>query len=154
MKKLFIILCIICVSVITGCENNLEPNQLTIDATPTPQQTENVSIQETISFDIVNGEQGEYGKSRTINKNTEFEKTFFEYHIPTGTYTVSNKAETGACQISVYSDEYIKVDGVDEPKETIATVVVFANESATISLSEGQHLKLSDGSETLSFKQQ
>lgn len=125
-------------------------------ADTTTEETERPTEEpvEQLSFEIVNGQSGEYAKSRTVNKGTEFEETFYEYHIPVGTYTVTNKSSKSACQISICSNDYTKVDGWDEPKEIFGTAVVFANESSTITVEEGQHLNLSDGSETLYFEKQ
>lgn len=110
--------------------------------------------EEKISFEILNGELGQYGQSRTINANTEFEESILEYHIPSGTYTVTNKSKEETCQISIYSNEYTKVDGWDEPMETYGAEVIAPNESVSITITDGQHISISDGSAKILFEEQ
>lgn len=112
------------------------------------------SVERKISFEIINGQAGQYGKSRTVNKGTEIEETYYAYHIPVGTYTVTNKSNGAECEISIFSDEHTQMYGIEVPVETFGEVTVSANQSSTITVGEGQYLYLSNGSQTLYFEMQ
>lgn len=90
------------------------------------------------------GEAGEYGVPFTMNEGTEFEETYYIYHIPTGTYKVTN---TGAytTQVSVYSDETtITEDGWEEVAETFEVKLIDAGQSDTITVPEGAHVDIQE----------
>lgn len=95
-----------------------------------------------LSFELIAGEQGEYGELITVNKDTEFEEVFYIYHIPAGTYTVTNIGEY-MNQFNVYSNEYVvNEDGWEEISEAYYVKVLNPGESDTFTIEEGQHVDI------------
>lgn len=110
-------------------------------------------IKPELTFCIDNVDLGEYGKRKTLNPKTDGEYTFIEYHIPAGKYKVTNNAVKGAVQVTVYSDEYVKNSaGWEEAKDSFDIAVISPTESATISISNNQHIKCADGETNLFFE--
>lgn len=92
-------------------------------------------------FEIIAGEAGEYGKSLVYNKDTEFEETIIAYYIPAGTYTITNIGDNSD-QLNICSDEKaVSAAGWEEPAEAVAKLVD-AGESATLTISDGQHIEI------------
>ncbi len=104
-------------------------------------------------FMIDNVELGEYGKKKTVNKDTESEYTFIEYHIPAGKYKVTNLHPKTITQLSVYSNKYVKNDsGWEEAAESFGIFVLTPEKSEIITIGKDQHIKCSDGETKLSFE--
>lgn len=104
--------------------------------------TEDVVDEQPLTFELVAGEQGEYGEIITVNKDTEFEETFYIYHIPAGTYKVTNTGEY-MNQFNVYSDEYVvNEDGWEEIAEAYYVKVLKPGESDTFTIEDGQHVDI------------
>ena len=113
-------------------EKTNELTKPTSEETPTPA----------ISFDLVAGEAGEYGKYVTFNEGTEFEETFYAYYIPAGVYTVTNVGEYVG-QISVYSNGiHVTEEGWEEPAESGDVALLDVNESTTITIRENQYVEI------------
>ena len=99
------------------------------------------------SFYVTEGEPGDYGCERTLNKGTEFEETKFYYLIPEGDYTITNMGSYSA-QVSVYKDEVAKNEaGWEEFTETFECVVLDSGESATLQIGENQCVEITEGGE-------
>lgn len=108
----------------------------------TEDTTEDVSEEEPFSFELIAGEQGEYGELFTINKDTESEETYYIYHIPAGTYTVTNIGEY-MNQFNVYSDEIVvNEDGWEEVAEVYYVKVLAVDESDTFTIEDGQFIEI------------
>ena len=91
--------------------SNEEENKTTTETPTAVETTENTATEEPkqeekLVFELVAGEQGEYGKMITYNKGTEFEENFYAFYVPVGTYTVTNVGKYMS-QLNVYSDEII-----------------------------------------------
>lgn len=115
---------------------NNDTNETETDA------SEDTVDEQPLTFELVAGEPGEYGELFTINKDTEFEETYYIYHIPAGTYTVTNIGEY-MNQFNVYSDEYvINEDGWEEIAEAYYVKVLNPGESDTFTIEEGQHIEI------------
>ena len=117
--------------------------------TPTTAPTPDTRLKFTLSYNAT----GEYGKKIVMDEGTELERTIVAFYIPAGTYSVKNKNKSGSAQVTVYSgigndgqwDEFYS-DNCDSP------IVVFGGEAAkTITVKEGQFIKLSDGSSNIEF---
>ena len=144
------VLCIVAFSSLDGDSNTeTEPEQTqttsvevveketTIDPA---SETEN----ETLTFELVAGEAGEYGELFTINKDTEFEETYYIYHIPNGTYTVTNTGEYMS-QITVYSDEIAVNDaGWEEPAEVFFSNTLDVGKSDTVTVVDGSFVEIQE----------
>lgn len=107
-----------------------------VSAEQTTEATEEAKI-----IELVAGEPGEYGELFTFNEGTEFEETYYIYHIPAGTYTVTNAGEY-MNQFSVYSDEVHVVDGWEEFAETYYVKVLDVGESDTFTIEDGQCIEI------------
>ncbi len=105
---------------------------------------EEIRFEEKLSFELVAGEAGEYGTPVIFNKGTDLEETIIAYHVPAGTYTVTNNGEY-MNQISIYSDEtHITEEGWEEPAEAFGAKLIDAGKTDTISIEEGQYIELSE----------
>lgn len=98
--------------------------------------------EESLSFELIAGEAGEYGELFTINKDTEFEETYYIYRIPTGTYTVTNSGEY-MNQFNVYGDTVrVNDDGWEELSDVFYTKLLDVGESDTFTIEEGQIVEI------------
>lgn len=95
---------------------------------------------------LVAGEKGEYGKSITMNKDTEFEESFFAYYVPYGTYKVTNIDEYRT-QVNVFSDKtVINEDGWEEIADSVCNDVLESGASMTIVVPENYHIDIPEPS--------
>ena len=106
--------------------------------------------EDTLSFELVAGEEGEYGELFTMSEDTEFEETFYIYHVPSGTYTVTNTGEYMS-QFSVYSDEIQKNEetGFDEYTEVFYAERFDVGASDTVTIGDGQFIEIHEPSKFL-----
>lgn len=97
-------------------------------------------------------ELGEYGKETTLNANTDMPYTFIEFHIPVGTYQVTNNDERSV-QVSINNDDInITEEGWEEPTSEAGNCkVLMPGESGELTVKEGQYVKLTDHSENIYF---
>ena len=138
--------------------SNEEENKTKTETPTAVETTENTATEEPkqeekLVFELVAGEQGEYGKMITHNKGTEFEENFYAFYVPVGTYTVTNVGKYMS-QLNVYSDEIVKNDdGWDEVAESFFNKVIDVNKSETVTVEEGQHIEIAEPSQ-FKFEQQ
>lgn len=124
----------------TGVEQVEEPSEENISSAESTDIEEQPS--EKISFDLIAGEAGEYGTLVTFNEGTECEETLYIYHIPAGTYTVTNVGSYMG-QINIYSDEtHITDEGWEEPAESFYVKLLRVNESDTFTIADGQYIEI------------
>ena len=107
--------------------------------------TTEVSVEEKVSFVLID-DVGEYGTEVVLNEGTEFEEKEIEYHIPEGSYYVTNN-NTSTVQITICSggpeydgewQSFVIDDNCDDP------VVLMSGETKDIVIKEGQFVILSD----------
>ena len=99
------------------------------------------------SFNVTEGETGDYGFELTLNKGTEFEESKLYYLVPSGDYSVTNMGSYRT-QVSVYKNEIVKNEaGWEEFAEAFECVVLDANESATLHIGENQCVEITEGGE-------
>ena len=106
-------------------------------------ESENDECKTTV-IEINGSELGEYGTTYTFNSDAapEDQETIIEYHIPAGTYTVTNVGSTIA-QLNVYSDEtHITDEGWEEPAECYYVKVLKTEESDTVTIADGQYIEI------------
>ena len=97
--------------------------------------------------------EGEYGKKMILNKDTKMAMTYIAFQIPAGVYTVTNKADRGAAQVTVYSG-IVKNGQVEEFSSdncAFPIVVMAGKDSKELEIKEGQFIKLSDNSTNIEF---
>ena len=95
-----------------------------------------------VSIELIAGEPGEYGELFTINKDTEFEETYYVYRIPAGTYTVTNTGEY-MNQFNVYSGEvHVNEDGWEEFTEAAYVKAMDVGQSDTFTIADGQCIEI------------
>jgi len=95
-------------------------------------------VAELLSFEIIAGEAGEYGKKLIFNKGTEFEMERWYYNIPIGTYKITNIGDYMA-PLMIYTDEInINEDGWEEPVIAQEGQMLKINQETTVTLEEGQ----------------
>lgn len=100
------------------------------------------AVEATLSIELIAGEPGEYGELFTINKDTEFEETYYIYRIPSGTYTVTNSGEY-MNQFNVYSGEvHVTEDGWEEFTEAIYVKALDVGQSDTFTITDGQCIEI------------
>lgn len=136
------------VSVVETNESNTSTQ--TEDAKPIEEKTplnvepvqEPTSEDEPLSFELVAGEAGDYGKPYTVNSNTEFEENYIVYVVPAGTYTVTNTGEYMG-QFNVYSEKLAVNDaGWQEPAEVFYMKLLDVGASDTVTIGEGQIIEI------------
>lgn len=111
-----------------------------VETTETP--SEEKEQEEKLVFELVAGEQGEYGTPMTFNKGTDEEVTIIAYHIPAGEYTVTNIG-THMDQFNIYSDEIHKTEeGWEEPAESFFVKLIDVNASESFTIEDGQYIKV------------
>ncbi|MBR4360448.1 MAG: hypothetical protein IKP32_07515 [Clostridia bacterium] len=90
---------------------------------------------------------GTYGKTRIMDKGTEFERIMYQQFVPTGKYIATNVGGTGAVQVSVYKNEIsITPEGWEEyTPGKCNPIVLMQGESGEIIVYENEFIKLSDG---------
>lgn len=116
------------------------------EATPTTQAITEVTTEPTeaatVSIELIAGEPGEYGELFTLNKDTEFEETYYVYRIPAGTYTVTNAGEY-MDQINVCSEEVHTTDeGWEEPAEIFYVKLLDVGASDAFTIADGQYIEI------------
>ena len=117
------------------------------------EESSSLSSNNSFSFELKAGEKGEYGQKFTINKDTEFEETYFVYYIPLGTYTVTNIGQYMG-QINICSTETVITDeGWEEPAEVFGVYLLDEGESETITIEEGQYIEIHEPN-NFKFEQQ
>ena len=143
----WLIVAIFIISVASGgSDTETEPDNTTQPTTqaPTTVATDPSTTEPkaTVSIELIAGEAGEYGELFTINKDTEFEETYYIYHIPAGTYTVTNTGEYMS-QFNVYSDEIVVNDsGWEEVAESFYVEVLEVGDSDTFTIEDGQFIEI------------
>lgn len=97
-----------------------------------------------LTFELVAGEQGKYGKMISRNKNTEFEDNRMAYFVPYGTYKITNIGEY-MTQVNVYSDEtVINEDGWEEIADSVCNDVLDVGASFTVTVPENYHVEIGE----------
>lgn len=147
-KKVLIALCVCFVLFIAGVESpeaeeDLEPTtEIATTATPEPTDTPESTPDETLSFELIAGEPGEYGELLTLNKDTELEETYYIYRIPAGSYKVTNSGES-MDQFSVYGDTIYETDeGWEELSDVVYVKALDVGESDTFTIDDNQIVEI------------
>ena len=101
------------------------------------QESEEVSD----SFELVAGEQGEYGQEVTMSEGTDLEEKFFVYYVPGGTYEVKN-LDSHRTQVSVYEGFQKGDNGYDEYTDTGDILVLEPDETGSLNVPEGWFIEI------------
>lgn len=150
---------LLCSLLLSACTGLFEDNQPQTDnpssITEKPEETKGPeATEEPLSFILMDGVVGEYGIEVKLNEGTELEETEIAYHIPAGSFSVTNLNSNGAVQVSVYSggpeydgewQYFVADDNCPRP------LVIFAGETKELTIFEGQFVVLSDGSSNVQF---
>ena len=111
----------------------------TPEPTAPPEATEAPAAE---SFELIAGEPGEYGELFTINKDTEFEETYYIYRIPAGSYTVTNSGEY-MDQFNVMGETVtVTEEGYEEFSDVVYVKALAAGESDTFTIADGQIIEI------------
>ena len=144
----WVIIVLVVLSVGIGSKGDDETGKettLSVETTKDLTTTES-HYDETLVFELIAGEQGDYGKMITYNKGTEFEENFYAYYVPAGVYRVTNVGKYMS-QINVYSDELSKTEeGWEEPAEVFSVKLLDVSKSDYIEVKEGQHIEIAEPS--------
>ena len=92
-----------------------------------------------VTYEVIGGELGEYGKEVILNKNTDMPTTKILYKIPTGTYVVTTDAEK-VISVAIVKDEIANTGSENYPEELQY-------------VTNPQNLTASDGYEKLALKE-
>lgn len=129
-------------------DNNLDSSeQIQEDQTAeNNSEKQKEEISDTLTFELVAGEAGEYGEMFTANKGTELEESYYIYRIPVGTYTVTNTGDYMS-QLNVYSDDtYVNEDGWEEPADCYYVKLLDVGISDTVCIPEGYYIHIDEPS--------
>lgn len=135
---------IILVLILVSSPNKESTTETIPTATTAAVETVEVAeaVEATLSIELIAGEPGEYGELFTINKDTEFEETYYIYRIPAGTYTVTNSGEY-MNQFNVYSGEvHVTEDGWEEFTEAVYVKALDVGQSDTFTIADGQCIEI------------
>lgn len=125
-------------------ENEGTDNQVTDNSQGTTDNdvVDDTSEEQPLTFELIAGEQGEYGELFTINKDTEFEETYYIYRIPAGTYKVTNTGEY-MNQFNVYGETvYVTEEGWEELSDVFYVKLLKVEESDTFTIKDGQIIEI------------
>ena len=112
------------------------------DTVPTTPDSESMPAEGYLSFELIAGEEGEYGELFTINRDTEFEETYYIYRVPVGIYTITNIGEY-LSQITVASDEIIVNEaGWEEAAEVFYAKAFMVGESDTVEIIKDTYIEI------------
>ena len=101
-----------------------------------------IETTEPFTIELVAGEKGEYGELITINKDTEFEETYYIYRVPAGTYNVTNTGNYMG-QFNVHGETvYITEDGWEEFSDVVYVKLLDVGQSDTVEIGEGQIIEI------------
>lgn len=147
ITALFLSILMIISVLLTGCGEVAEnaEDETTVEDT-TAETTSNVEL----SFELIAGEQGDYGKLITYNAGTEFEENIYGYYVPSGNYTVTNLGNY-LTQINVLEKGKNIVDGWEEGI-VVEVFVLPANQSKTFTVPEGCHIEIAEPTHILMEK--
>lgn len=121
-------------------------------STEKPSNTKDNS-EEKLVFELTAGTKGKYGKTIVYNEGTDGEITRCIYHIPAGTYKITNIGEH-ISQVNIYSDETHKTqEGWEEPAKTYGCELLDVNKSTIISIKDGRNIYIPEPSK-IRFEQQ
>lgn len=97
-----------------------------------------------LAFELIAGEQGDYGKIITYNKDTEFEENFYAYYVPYGTYKITNIGDY-MTQVNVYSDETVITDaGWEEVANAYSAKLIDVDASEEMTVPKGYHIEINE----------
>ena len=110
----------------------------------TSASTEISETNEVLEFELVAGEQGDYGKMISYNKGTEFEENFYAYYIPYGTYEITNIGEY-MTQVNVYSDKITVNDaGWEEIADAYGVELIDVNATKEMTIPQNYHIEIGE----------
>ncbi len=116
----------------------------TTEETTAESESETNEAAETLSFELVAGEQDDYGKMITYNKGTEFEESFYAYYVPYGTYKITNIGDY-MTQVNVYSDEIVVTDaGWEETADADSVKLIDVGASEEMTVPKGYHIEINE----------
>ncbi len=106
--------------------------------------TEETEREEKGTFELIAGKQGQYGKKITINTGTDSEESFYVYHVPAGTYEVTNIGQY-MTQVNVY-EGFVKNEdtGYDEYTNTGDVKLIDVAKTDTITVPDGWFIEIQE----------
>lgn len=132
-----------------GSSNTAQENSVQAQTQPTiittSASTEISVTNEVLEFELVAGEQGDYGKMISYNKDTEFEENFYAYYIPYGSYKITNVGDY-MTQVNVYSDETVITDAGWEEVADGSVKLIDVNASEEMTVPKGYHIEINEPS--------
>ena len=100
-----------------------------------------LSEEDASSFELIAGEQGEYGQEVTMSEGTDLEEKFFAYYVPAGTYEVKN-LDSHRTQVNVYEGFQRNDTGYDEYTDTGDIILLEPDETGMLSVPEGWFIEI------------
>lgn len=132
-----------------GSSNTAQENSVQAQTQPTIITTSASSeigeTNEVLEFELVAGEQGDYGKMISYNKGTEFEENFYAYYIPYGSYKITNVGDY-MTQVNVYSDETVITDAGWEEVADGSVKLIDVDASEEMTVPKGYHIEINEPS--------
>lgn len=126
---------------VSSIENHSNSENISQETTEVNTETES----NTEPITITGGDLGDYGFTVTLNEDSDFSDTRYEYALPAGFYEVTNTNEQYPRQLDVVLNNVIKnEDGVEE-QEVVSATLFKPGETKEITLEEGQIVEIEEG---------
>lgn len=126
----------------TETSTETQPTTTVVTTSEAAETTEEAAA---LAFELIAGEQGDYGKIITYNKDTEFEENFYAYYIPYGSYKITNVGDY-MTQVNVYSDETVITDAGWEEVADGSVKLIDVNASEEMTVPKGYHIEINEPS--------
>lgn len=122
----------------------LEVVETAEEETTSESETETNKAEETLAFELVAGERGDYGKEKIYNEGTECEDKRIAYYVPYGTYKITNVGDY-MTQVNVYSDETVITDaGWEEVADVGSVKLIDVDASEEMTVPKGYHIEITE----------
>ncbi|MBQ1434691.1 MAG: hypothetical protein IIZ19_02185 [Clostridia bacterium] len=100
----------------------------------------------------LDGTENEYSTTVTLNADTDMPVSYIAYHIPAGTYTVTNNKDVFDF-VYIYTDEtHVTEEGWEEVADAFVSDRMEPGDSTTVTISDGWYVKGFDN-QNLTFEQ-
>lgn len=132
----------------TETSTETQPTTTIVTTSKAAETTEEETTSETteeaaaLAFELIAGEQGDYGREKIYNEGTECEDKRIVYYVPYGTYKIKNIGDY-MTQVNVYSDKTVITDaGWEEVADAYSAKLIDVDASEEMTVPKGYHIEI------------